>query len=241
MMTPTSLCCYCSIQAKECWQTKCTCMQGIQTRSSRRNAIFQFTRSPQTWAIRFATAYQRYTPFCQDAIRRVPCIDLENVLRICPCQKYRCLAGCDEVWRQGHSPGIIINICPVTAWEKGQACQFVKWATLHSCQDHWQSCIIVATNWGCLWTYALRALYQVTVWCRSHISKPKLGNPIGHGWHQPDSMRLLPTLYKNESAPAELRNITHLYCTDNLQSCQGQKCPGRLALYWHLHLRDGLW
>jgi len=61
-MTPTSLCCYCTIQAKEYWQTKCTCMQGIDKRSSRRNAIFQFSRSSQSWAIPFATAYQRCTP-----------------------------------------------------------------------------------------------------------------------------------------------------------------------------------
>ena len=59
VMTPTSLFCYSTIQAKECrcWQTRCTSMQGIQTRSSRRNAIFHFTRSPQSWAIPFATAY----------------------------------------------------------------------------------------------------------------------------------------------------------------------------------------
>lgn len=47
-------------------------MQGTLTR---RNAIFQFLRSPQSWPMPFADAYHRCTP-CQYAILQVPCIDL---------------------------------------------------------------------------------------------------------------------------------------------------------------------
>jgi len=37
---------------------------------------------------------------------------------------------------------------------------------------------------------------QVNVWCQSHIFRPDLIKPIGHGWHQSDSMGRLPTLYE---------------------------------------------
>ena len=111
--------------------------------------------------------------------------------------------------------------------EKGQACQFVKWATgtLHSCHDHWQSCIIVATNWGCLWTTCLTCTLSGYCMVPESYFQAEIGKP---NWSRMASVRfnetsMVPTLYKNESAQAEVRDITHLYCTD--KSCQGQKCP----------------
>jgi len=70
--------------------------------------------------------------------------------------------------------------------------------------------------------HALRALYQVNVWCQESYFRAGFDK---NKWPWLASVRfngLLPTLYKNESAPVEVRDITHLYCTDN--SCQGQKC-----------------
>jgi len=70
--------------------------------------------------------------------------------------------------------------------------------------------------------HVLRAQYQVAVWCQSHIAKPVDMDPVGHGWHVNVEDELCPTMYKNESAPAEVRDVTHLYCTDKI--CHGQKC-----------------
>ena len=47
-------------------------------------------------------------------------------------------------------------------------------------------------------------------------------NPVGHGWHVNAKDELCPTMYQNELAPAEVRDITHLYCTD--KGCRRQKC-----------------
>lgn len=70
--------------------------------------------------------------------------------------------------------------------------------------------------------HALRSLYQVTIWCQSHIAKPNIISPEGHGWQVDSVNGLQPTFYKNESAPMEVRDVTHLYCTD--KTCQSQKC-----------------
>jgi len=67
-----------------------------------------------------------------------------------------------------------------------------------------------------------RAQYQVAVSYQSHIAKPVDMDPVGRGWHMDVKHELCPTMNKNESAPAEVRDITHLYCTD--KSCRGQKC-----------------
>ena len=75
--------------------------------------------------------------------------------------------------------------------------------------------------------HVLRAQYQVAVWCQSHIAKPVDMDPVSHGWHVNVKDELCPTMYKNESAPAEVRHITHLYCTD--KSCRGQKCQCVIA------------
>jgi hypothetical protein len=70
--------------------------------------------------------------------------------------------------------------------------------------------------------HALRARYQTVIWCQSHTAMPEIASPVGHGWHLDNMNELKPTLYRNESAPVEVRNVTHLYCTD--KSCKGQNC-----------------
>jgi len=71
--------------------------------------------------------------------------------------------------------------------------------------------------------HARRAKYQTMIWCSSHIAKPVLGNPSEYGWTKSgDNLVCIRT--SKESAPSELRNITHLYCQDT--SCiDGAKCP----------------
>lgn len=71
--------------------------------------------------------------------------------------------------------------------------------------------------------HALRAKYQTMVWCNSHIPKPVVRNPIHYGWTMSgDSLVCIRSI--KESAPRELRNLTHLYCQDS--SCtDGAKCP----------------
>lgn len=71
--------------------------------------------------------------------------------------------------------------------------------------------------------HALRAKYQTMVWCSSHIAKPEVGDPCAYGWTKSgENLVCIRTL--KESAPSDLRNLTHLYCQDS--SCiDGAKCP----------------
>ena len=75
--------------------------------------------------------------------------------------------------------------------------------------------------------HLLRTQYQVAMWCQSHVAKPVNMNPLGHGWYVNAKDDLCPTMYQNESAPAYVRDITHLYCTD--KGCRRQKCQCVIA------------
>ena len=69
--------------------------------------------------------------------------------------------------------------------------------------------------------HVLWAQCQVAMW--SHVVKPEKMNPGGHCWHVNAKDELCPTMYQNESAPAEVRDITHVYCTykcGRRQKCQ---------------------
>ena len=71
--------------------------------------------------------------------------------------------------------------------------------------------------------HALRAKYQTMIWCSSHIAKPSVGNPTEYGWTKRGEILECVRSLK-ESAPPDLRNLTHLYCQDT--SCtDGGKCP----------------
>jgi len=72
--------------------------------------------------------------------------------------------------------------------------------------------------------HVLRAKYQCKIWCESHIANPDDSTPVGHGWSSCDGSELMPTTFTQESAPAELREMTHLYCRDG-NCTDGQKCP----------------
>jgi len=51
--------------------------------------------------------------------------------------------------------------------------------------------------------------------------------PVGHGWSACDGGSA-PTMFIQAPAPTEVRDLTHLYCTD--KDCQtARKCPCRLA------------
>ena len=65
------------------------------------------------------------------------------------------------------------------------------------------------------------------MWCQSHIAKPENMNPVSHGWYVNAKVPLCPTMDQNESAPAEVRDITHLYCTD--KGCRRQTCQCVIA------------
>ncbi|KAG1673348.1 Serine/threonine-protein phosphatase 6 regulatory ankyrin repeat subunit C [Nymphon striatum] len=81
---------------------------------------------------------------------------------------------------------------------------------------------------GAFEQHVLRAKYQTAIWCSSHISKPELLDPVGHGWERNTDNELQPTMYTKDSAPVEMRDITHLYCTD--KNCTNpRKCPCALA------------
>ena len=60
--------------------------------------------------------------------------------------------------------------------------------------------------------HASRARYQTLVCSQSRVPKPEMEDPVGHGWYENDGLQ--PVLFKKEPAPAEIRDLTHLLCTD---------------------------
>ena len=72
--------------------------------------------------------------------------------------------------------------------------------------------------------HALRARYQTAVWCQSHLPNPVLCNPIGNGWRLcDDNQSLEPVFYLKDMAPVEIRDISHMFCTDAACS-SGKMC-----------------
>lgn len=55
--------------------------------------------------------------------------------------------------------------------------------------------------------------YQVAIWLHSHVAKPILWKPDGNGWQLTEN-NLEPIMFKKEAAPKQVRDLTHLYCTD---------------------------
>ena len=72
--------------------------------------------------------------------------------------------------------------------------------------------------------HVMRAKYQVSIWTKSHQAKPNIWNPEGNGWKRNQDGNLEPVMYEGEAAPLEVRDLTHLYCTDkdcaNARKCQ---------------------
>ena len=52
--------------------------------------------------------------------------------------------------------------------------------------------------------------------------------PDGHGWSACDDGGITQTLFTQASAPVEVRDLTHLYCTDK-DCLSARKCPCLLA------------
>ncbi len=76
--------------------------------------------------------------------------------------------------------------------------------------------------------HVLRARYQTRIWCESHIAQQELIDPVGHGWSACVAGGITQTMSTQPSAPVEVRDLTHLYCTD--KAClSGRKCPCLLA------------
>ena len=74
--------------------------------------------------------------------------------------------------------------------------------------------------------HASRAIYQTLVWSQSHVPKPEMEDPVGHGWYENDGLQ--PVLFKRKPAQAKVRDLTHLFCTDG--DCKdGTKCTCVLA------------
>ena len=64
--------------------------------------------------------------------------------------------------------------------------------------------------------HAKCAHYQARIWCSSHIAKPELDDPIGNGWKIGQNGSMETVLYVKDPAPIEVRDLTHLYCRDEL-------------------------
>ena len=65
---------------------------------------------------------------------------------------------------------------------------------------------------------------NISVRFESHIANLDARTPVGHGWSSCDVGGIMPTMFTQESAPAELRELTDLYCRDG-NCTDDQKCP----------------
>ena len=90
-----------------------------------------------------------------------------------------------------------------------------------------KSCIYFPPTEDAFEQHMKRVNYQCAIWCRSHEAKPDLWGPNGNGWKMnPKSDHLEPVMYLSDAAPLEVRDLIHLYCTD--QDCDSlNKCPCR--------------
>ena len=71
--------------------------------------------------------------------------------------------------------------------------------------------------------HVMRARYQASIWCQSHICNPVLDDPLYNGWKLTQESMLEPVMFTKEVAPVQVRDLTHLYCTD--RDCSiGKKC-----------------
>ena len=87
-----------------------------------------------------------------------------------------------------------------------------------------QDDILSKKNYFAFAQHVMRCRLMVSVWCQSHIPCPKLANPIGNGWKLGNNNALEPVMYKKDAAPIEVRDLTHLYCSD--KDCAVTKnCP----------------
>ena len=59
-------------------------------------------------------------------------------------------------------------------------------------------------------------------WVHSHEAKPVLWRPDGNGWQLKDN-KLESVLFEKDAAPKEIRDLTHLYCTD-VNCSQNRAC-----------------
>ena len=67
-----------------------------------------------------------------------------------------------------------------------------------------------------------RAQLQAAVWCNSHTALYQAPDPTVYGWEvKRDKLNLV--YITQASAPAEVRNITHLYCSDH-ECTDPRKC-----------------
>ena len=87
--------------------------------------------------------------------------------------------------------------------------------------------------------HVLRAMLQTRVWCQSDILKPNISDLIVQGWQLDENRCLKPTIHEQKFTPKDVRDITHLSCSD--QSCTtSRNCPRFLAtgVHWALVLHQ---
>ena len=62
--------------------------------------------------------------------------------------------------------------------------------------------------------HVMRARYQASISCRSHIFNPVLDDPLYYGWNRTQESLLEPVMFTKEVTPVQVGDLTHLYCTE---------------------------
>ena len=59
-----------------------------------------------------------------------------------------------------------------------------------------------------------RIIIQCGETCNGHMPNEEVIEPVGHGRSACDDGGITQTMFTQVSAPVEVRDLTHLYCTD---------------------------
>ena len=156
-----------------------------------------------------------------------PCNACIDKMRQYECNLYTCktlLKNTDKLAALSHihempaadTTEIAKRFIPLMYGKKGKGCK-----TLDDLKYKLSAQTDVSAN---LLPPVLRCDCQTKVWCNSHVAKPQLPTPAGHGWHKAQDNSLELTLGLKEAAPACLRDITHLYCSNEKCSVAASQC-----------------
>ena len=85
--------------------------------------------------------------------------------------------------------------------------------------------IMLPSNEDAFKQHVLRAKFHTLTWYKSHIPNQELIEPVGRSWSGCDDG---PTMHIQPSAPVEVRDLTHLYCTYK-ECVDAGKCSCLLA------------
>ena len=96
----------------------------------------------------------------------------------------------------------------INVWEKCKGCKTLDELKYKLSSQTDLAAKMLPPTEDSFYHHVMRCLYQTKLWCNSHIAKPTLPDPDGHGWHMLPDGTLDLKFFEKEAAPATLRDVT---------------------------------